>query len=74
MLPLERNGSAMARTTSAGWLTLHEVLDQTGLPYRQIQELVDQGELEVRRSGSAELFDPDSVLRCGSAAGPSTAA
>ena len=54
----------MAKPSSAGWLTLHEVLDQTGLPYREVRDLVDRGELEVRRSGSAELFDPASVELC----------
>ena len=47
--------------TNAGWLTLHEVLEETGLPYQRLEGLVDEGLLATRRSGSAVLYDPDDV-------------
>ena len=48
-------------TSSAGWLTLHEVLEETDLPYRELMELVERGVLKTRTSGAAQLFDPDDV-------------
>ena len=48
-------------SSNAGWLTLHEVLEETGLPYGQLKALVERGELTTRASGAAELYDPDDV-------------
>jgi hypothetical protein len=45
----------------AGWLTLHEVLEDTGLPYARLRELIDEGRLTREPCGAAELFDPDDV-------------
>jgi hypothetical protein len=47
----------------AGWLTLHEVLEDTGLSYGRLMELVEEGRLTRERCGSAELFDPDDVAQ-----------
>jgi hypothetical protein len=47
--------------THLGWLTLHEVLEATGLPYGRVVELVEEGCLTRAKSGAAELFDPDDV-------------
>jgi len=55
-------------TTNAGWLTLHEVLEETGLPYGRIMDLVERGELATRSSGAAELYDPDDVAALSSTA------
>lgn len=52
----------------AGWLTLHEVLDVTGLPYTRLLALVEQGLVRAEQSGAAVLYDPDDVallLRAG---------
>jgi DNA-binding transcriptional MerR regulator len=48
-------------TPSPGWLTLHEVLEATGLPYRQLMDLAERGLLATRRSGAVVLYDPDDV-------------
>ena len=45
----------------AGWLTLHEVLEDTGLPYVRLMELIEEGRLKRESCGSAELFDPHDV-------------
>jgi hypothetical protein len=49
--------------TNAGWLTLHEVLEATDLPYARIMALVEEGAITHRSSGAADLFDPDDVER-----------
>jgi hypothetical protein len=54
----------------AGWLTLHEVLEATGLPYGRVQELVDQGTLHREPCGAAELFDPVDVEALAEPVGP----
>jgi hypothetical protein len=45
----------------AGWLTVHEVLDLTEIPYQRLMELVEEGQLTTESSGTVELFDPDDV-------------
>jgi hypothetical protein len=47
----------------AGWLTFHEVLEDTGLSYGRIMELVEEGGLTRELCGAAELYDPDDVAR-----------
>jgi hypothetical protein len=49
--------------TNVGWLTLHEVLEATDLPYGRIMALVEEGTITRRTSGAAELYDPDDVAR-----------
>ena len=44
-----------------GWLTLFEVLEDTGLPYSRVMELADRGLLSSRLSGGAVLYDPADV-------------
>jgi hypothetical protein len=54
----------MGRTvsdTTIGWLTLHEVLEVTGLPYRRLMELAEGGQISSLQSGAAVLYDPDDV-------------
>lgn len=48
---------------NTGWLTLHEVLEETGLPYRDLLVLVDQSLVATRASGGATLYDLDDVTR-----------
>ena len=48
---------------NTGWLTLHEVLEETGLPYRDLLVLVDQSLVTTRSSGGATLYDLDDVTR-----------
>jgi sulfur carrier protein ThiS len=48
---------------NTGWLTLHEVLEETGLPYRDLLVLVDQSLVTTRASGGATLYDLDDVRR-----------
>ena len=48
---------------NTGWLTLHEVLEETGLPYRDLLVLVDQSLVTTRSSGRATLYDLDDVTR-----------
>jgi hypothetical protein len=43
--------------TSQRWLTIHELLEETGLPYRQLMTLAEVGRLATRRSGGAVLYD-----------------
>ncbi len=47
--------------TTIGWLTLHEVLEVTGLPYRRLMELAQEGQITSHQSGAAVLYDPDDV-------------
>ncbi len=53
----------MNTMSRAGWLTVHEVLEDTRLPYRELMNLVERGELTTHTSGAAQLFDPDDVRR-----------
>ena len=46
-----------------GWLTLHEVLEETGLPYRDLMTFVERGLITTRSSGRAILYDVDDVRR-----------
>lgn len=48
---------------SDGWLTVHEVLEVTGLSYAEVRELTEDGTLTTRESGAAVLYDPESVAR-----------
>jgi hypothetical protein len=51
-----------ARTpTNQGWLTLHEALEISGLPYAQLMHLAEQGLLPTRRAGATQLYDPSAV-------------
>ena len=58
--PVQGDGGGMAGNR-AGWLTLHEVLEDTGLPYSRLKELMEQGRLTGESCGSAVLFDPADV-------------
>jgi hypothetical protein len=49
--------------STVGWLTLHEVLEVTELPYREIMEMVEDGRLETRSAGAAILFEPEGIRR-----------
>jgi hypothetical protein len=44
-----------------GWVTLHELLEETGLPYRQLMELAERGDIPSRRSGQATLYRLDAL-------------
>ena len=50
-------------STNQGWLTLHEVLEISGLPYAHLKDLVERGVLPTRRAGASELYDPAAVER-----------
>jgi DNA-binding transcriptional MerR regulator len=47
--------------TNVGWLTMHEVLEQTDLTYRAMTDLAERGLLRTRQVGTATLYDPDDV-------------
>ncbi len=47
----------------AEWVTVFEVLEQTGMPLPDILRLADEGVLSTRRSGSVVLFRRDDVSR-----------
>ena len=55
---------------SVGWLTVFEVLEQTGLSYSRVLYLADRGLLSSRRSGGAVLYDPADVALLRSATRP----
>ncbi len=57
--------------TNVGWLTLHEVLEETGLPYAQLMELAHRGLIGTRRAGVTTLYDPDDVRAVARAQGTS---
>jgi hypothetical protein len=46
---------------TVGWLTVFEVLDETGLPYSRVMDLADRGLISSRSSGGAVLYDPADV-------------
>ena len=46
---------------TVGWLTVFEVLDETGLPYSRVMDLADRGLISSRSSGGALLYDPADV-------------
>ena len=46
-----------------GWLTMHEVLEETGLTYQHLVALTETGVLRSEASGAAILYDPDDVDR-----------
>lgn len=48
-------------TATTGWLTLHEMLEATDLPYRQLMDLVERGLIATHASGAAVLYDPDDI-------------
>jgi DNA-binding transcriptional MerR regulator len=51
-----------ARTpTNQGWLTLHEALEISGLPYARLMHLAEEGLLPTRRAGGTQLYDPSAV-------------
>ena len=50
--------------THAGWLTLYEVLDTTGLTFKQVTEFSESGALNSEVVGNVVLYDPDSVAVC----------
>jgi hypothetical protein len=47
--------------TNQGWLTIHEAMEISGVPYSRLKDLVEQGRLPTHRSGSTELYDPVAV-------------
>ena len=47
--------------TNQGWLTIHEAMEISGVPYVRLKELVEQDLLPTHRSGSTELYDPIAV-------------
>ena len=47
----------------AEWVTVFEVLEQTGMPLPDILRLADEGVLTTRHSGSVMLFRRDDVSR-----------
>ena len=47
--------------THAGWLTLYEVLDTTGLTWKQVTDLTKSGALLSDVVGTVVLYDPGSV-------------
>ena len=47
--------------TTVGWLTIFEVLDETGPPYSDLRELADRALITSRSSGGAVLYDPTDV-------------
>jgi hypothetical protein len=49
--------------SNAGWLTMHQVLEETELTYRQMNDLVSTGKLGARRCGTTTLYDPEDVRR-----------
>ena len=46
---------------TVGWLTVFEVLDETGLPYSRVIDLAARGLIASRSSGGAVLYDPADV-------------
>ena len=58
-----RFGKGGEMESYAGWLTFHEVLEVTGLSYRHLKDLVEQGRLTPHTSGQAELYDPAEIAR-----------
>jgi hypothetical protein len=49
--------------SNSGWLTMHEVLEQTDLTYRDMVDLAERGVIGTRRSGTVILYDPADVDR-----------
>lgn len=45
------------------WLTLFEVLEQTGMPYDDVLRLADEGLIGARPSGTVVLYDAADVTR-----------
>jgi hypothetical protein len=48
-------------TATMGWLTLHEMLEATNLPYRTLMDLVERGLVATHASGAAVLYDPHDI-------------
>jgi DNA-binding transcriptional MerR regulator len=54
---------------TAAWVTVHEVLEQTGLPYQRLMLLAERGLIGSRTSGGATLYDAYDVTLIARAAG-----
>ena len=53
----------MSPSSEPRWVTMFEALD-LGFTYAQLEDHVRLGEVVVRRSGGAVLYDRGSLVRC----------